>query len=75
MKGQKDRVLETLTSPDAVQEGDFDTLLCAKSYPRTPLSEKTLVVVYKELGQTDGFVLTAYFTNELSKRRRTIWRP
>lgn len=32
LEDQKDRVLETLTSPDMIQEGDFGTLLCAKLY-------------------------------------------
>ena len=75
MENQKDRVLETLISPDVIQEGDFDTLLCARFYAQTPLSEKLLVVIYKEIGEADGFILTAYFTKELSKRRRILWRP
>jgi len=37
MENEKDRVLETLTSPDTVQKGVFDTLRCAKLYPQTPL--------------------------------------
>jgi len=74
LRKQKDKVLQTLTSPDLVQEGDLGTLLSAKLFPRTPLTEKFLVVIYRELGDTDGFVLTAYFTKELSKRRRILWK-
>jgi len=74
LRKQKDKVLQTLTSPDLVQEGDLGTLLSAKLFARTPLTEKFLVVIYRELGDTDGFVLTAYFTKELSKRRRILWK-
>jgi len=70
---QKDRVLETISAPDVIQEGDLDTLLCARSYDQTLLSEKLLVVIYKEVSEIEGFILTAYFTNELSKRRRVLW--
>ncbi len=75
LQSQKEKVLETLSSPDAVHLGDFDTLLAAKHCSRTPLTEKFLVVVYKELGRADGFILTAYFTTELSRRRQTLWKP
>ena len=74
MHSQKEEVLQTVDSPDVVQTGDFDTLLAAKHFSQTPLTEKFLVVVYRELGHADGFILTAYFTNELSKRRKTVWR-
>jgi hypothetical protein len=57
-----------------VQEGDLDTLLATKVFSQTPVGEKFLVVIYKEVGETDGFVLTAYFTKELSKRRRILWK-
>jgi len=39
-----------------------------------PLTEKFCVVVYKEAGQNDGFVLTAYFATELNERRQVIWK-
>ena len=74
MQGQKEKVLETIASPDLVQAGDFGTLMAAKHFAKTPLTDKLLVVIYRELGSADGFVITAYFTNELSKRRQTIWR-
>jgi hypothetical protein len=74
LRDQKDKVLETLTSPDLVQEGDFGTLLSLKLFSRTPLSRKFLLVVYRELGVSDGFILTAYFTNQFSTRRRVVWR-
>jgi predicted phage-related endonuclease len=72
---QREKVLETLAEPHIVLEGDFKTLQAAKHYSKTPLTEKYLVVIYKELSDKDGFVLTAYFTNRLSGKRRIIWKP
>lgn len=74
MENQKEKVLETLTSPDLIQQGDLDTLISGKFYPETPLTEKFLMVIYKEINERDGFVLTAYFTNKTSKRRKVLWR-
>jgi hypothetical protein len=73
LQDQKEKVLDTLASPDLIQEGDVDTLISARHYSDTPVNEKFLVVVYREVGETDGFVLTAYFTNEPSGRRRVLW--
>ncbi len=74
IKSQKENVLETVALPDLLQEGDLGSLIAAKFYPRTPLTRKFLVVVYRELTETDGFVLTAYFTNRPSDRRRVVWK-
>ena len=70
---QRERVLETIAAPDYVQEGDDGELLAVRLYEHTPLSSKHLVVAYREVGATDGFVLTAYFTRRPSARRLTIW--
>jgi hypothetical protein len=63
------RIVETIGTPDLVQQGDVGTLLAIKKYRRTPVTrEKYLVVVYRETSSTDGFVLTAYYTNKPRKR-------
>ena len=74
MREQKERVLETVVAADILLEGDLDTLMALRHYPKTPVTEKYLIVVYREVTRTDGFVLTAYFANEPSERRRTLWR-
>jgi hypothetical protein len=74
MTNQKSRVLETLGDPDLIQEGDLGTLLAIRFYAESPLTRKHLVVVYKEISRTDGFVLTAYFTSAPSPRRVSIWK-
>ncbi len=70
---QRDQVLETLQAPFLIQEGDTGALLAVRFYEQTPLTSKRLVVVYKEEGPSDGFILTAYFTRRPSTRRVTIW--
>ena len=71
---ERDRVLETVSDPYLIQEGDAAELLAIRRYERTTLSEKYLVVAYREVSPEDGFVVTAYLTNEPSARRRTVWK-
>ena len=74
MHGQQERVLETVRSPAELLEGDFGAKLAARFYRRTPLTSKFLVVAYKELSQTDGFVMTAYFARRLPTWRQRLWK-
>jgi len=74
LKNQKDKVLETITNPDLIQEGDLNDLLAIKHYIHTPLTTKYLVVVYKEIEKKEGFIITAYFTRFPSKGRKIKWR-
>ncbi len=74
MSDQLERILETAFQPDMVQQGDRGELLAIRRYPDTPLMGKYLVVAYREVSDQDGFVLTAYLTNEPSPRRRVVWK-
>ena len=74
MDGHRNLVLETLTDPDYVQEGDFGALLAVRLFPGAVLAGKYVVVVYRETDPMDGFVLTAYLARRPSDRRGTIWR-
>lgn len=74
MANQRDLVLETLSDPDLIQQGDLGTLLAIRFYAQSPLTRKHLVVVYKEIDPSDGFVLTAYFTTAPSSRRASVWK-
>jgi hypothetical protein len=73
MDGQRARVL-ALAGPDLVQKGDFGALFAVKFYPGTPMSEKFLVVAYREMSAEDGFILTAYLTSRPAARREIVWR-
>jgi hypothetical protein len=74
MAGESERILETLSSPDCIQEGDSGTLIAIKHYPRTPLTEKYCCVVYRELSEDDGFILTAYFATRPADWRNVTWK-
>jgi hypothetical protein len=74
MSTQREQVLETVQSPDYIQEGDLGELLAVRHYPQTPLTSKFLVVAYRELSGNDGFVMTAYLTSQPSARRRITWK-
>lgn len=72
--GGEHRILETVNNPDILQKGDAGTLLAIKRFDKTPVTEnKYLVVVYREVTEGDGFVLTAYYQSML-RQRVTIWK-
>jgi hypothetical protein len=75
MASLRERVLETVSAPDYIQAGDFGELLAVRFYPRTPLTQKFLVVAYREQAENDGVILTAYLARRPSSRRKIIWKP
>lgn len=48
--------------------------MAIRRYTDTPLGEKFLVVVYREVSTEDGFIVTAYLTRRPSSRRETLWK-
>jgi hypothetical protein len=69
--GLRDAVLETVSDPDMIQEGDFGELLAIRGLSGIG---KSVVVVYREGNEDSGFVLTAYVTSRPSARRRIKWK-
>lgn len=67
-------ILETVSDPDLIQEGDSGELLAIRSYDETPLTSKFLVVPYREVSEEDGFILTAYLTSRPSSSRTVTWK-
>ncbi len=74
MELQREQILDTLAKPDLIQQGDFGELLAIRFYPKTPLTSKFLVAVYREVSSNDGFILTAYLTNRPLGKRVIIWK-
>lgn len=70
MAGYYDDCLQVIERPDLVLAGTRGSLQAVKGYGRG----RFLVVVYRELSRTDGFVITAYFRRTIN-RRRILWRP
>lgn len=64
-------VLETIQQPLVVFAGDSGELLAAREIE----PEKYLIVVYREIGKEDGFVITAFMTKRWKQieRRKKLW--
>jgi hypothetical protein len=75
MASLRDRVLETVGMPDYIQAGDFGELLAVRFYPQTPLTQKYLIVAYREVAENDGFILTAFLARRPSAGRKIVWKP
>jgi len=62
----------TVEKPDAVYAGVGGELLAVKT---DVALNKSMVVVYKEVSETDGFIITAFITSKISSisRRSQIW--
>ena len=69
--GLRDDVLHTVAEPDRILTGGEGELLAVREIEQG----KWLVVVYKELSVSDGFVITAYLTRRAKQleRRMVIW--
>lgn len=68
-------ILETIENPQAVYEGTNNGLI-ALSF-QLELSDKFLVVIYRETNETDGFVITAYVSNKIKtiQNKKLLWKP
>jgi len=73
MAGYYYEVLETIQEPQAVLEGKAGELLAV----RESEPGKHMVVVYREMSEADGFVITAFFTRGVAsiRRRPKRWPP
>lgn len=71
LAGYRDDVLETIEAPDVIARGKTGELLAVKT-----IDDRSLVVVYREASQTDGFVITAFFTTQPDRirKRGLIWQ-
>ena len=71
MAGHLNDVLLAIAAPEIILRGGLDELLATVS----TYKNKWLVVVYKE-NETDGFILTAYFTSKTEKllKRKILWQ-
>ena len=56
-------VLEIVESPDFIVRGNKGSLKATKNMGK----DKWLVVIYREVSKTDGFIITAYFLDKKAK--------
>ena len=73
MLGQKRRIGEVLRKPDVVYTShkDASVRVYNRHYAQGPVGSKHLMVAFKIL-EDDAFVITAFFTDEVT-RAEQIW--
>jgi hypothetical protein len=71
MAGYYFEVLETVENPEMIYEGNAGEYLAVKELE----TDKYMVVVYREVSKTDGFIITAFLTKRKGQleRRRKLW--
>lgn len=64
-------VLETISAPTATYEGKADEFIAYKEIK----PGKFLLVIYKEEGNKDGFIITSFLSRNIKriKRRTQLW--
>jgi len=69
MASYYDDVLETIENPNTILRGYRGTLIAARNYGH----QRYLMVIYRQVSANDGFVITAYFTSKID-RKKAIWQ-
>jgi hypothetical protein len=69
LAGHYDNVLSAVENPDSVLRGYRGSLIAVRGTGRG----QYLAVVYRQLSKEDGFIITAYFTSRID-RRKAIWK-
>ncbi|MFN2455933.1 MAG: hypothetical protein ABR577_17115 [Pyrinomonadaceae bacterium] len=69
MTARYEQMLDTMEDPEYIFQGHGGTLVAVKV-----LGKKSFLnVMYREIGDADGFIITAFITTKLDKKR-AIWR-
>jgi hypothetical protein len=66
-----DDVLETIENPLFILRGYRGSLMAV----RNDGHQRYLVVVYRQISSHDGFIITAYFTSHIDKKKILWQRP
>jgi len=75
MQNQTQNIFLTVENPELLLKGDFGEVLTVRLFPKSPVSmNKYLIVAYKEIGQFDGFIITAYFSRKINRSREVLWK-
>jgi hypothetical protein len=69
LAGYYDDVLGTVASPEVVLPGYGGSLVAVRNYGQ----RRYLCVIYRQISRNDGFVITAYFSRRID-RRKALWR-
>ncbi len=76
MVGDEEELLKAVEDPDMILKGVSDEKRAVKFFEETHLGAKYVIVAYKELSSSDGFIITAYKTPKIDKimKRGVIWK-
>lgn len=67
------QILSTIHLPDAVYEGNELGLIAEKFF--IELNNKFVIVVYKEISETDGFIITAFLSKKsVGLKKKLLWK-
>jgi len=71
LAGYYDDVINAIEEPDYIIKGYREALIALKEIEQG----KFLAVVYKEISEEDGFIITAYFTSKIKlEKEAVVWR-
>lgn len=67
-------ILEAIENPQIIYKGTNNALIALKIQDNS--NKKFIVVVYKEVSDKDGFVITAYLTTKIYEfqKKEIIWK-
>ena len=67
-------ILDTIENPKIIYKGTNNGLIAVSS--RFESENKFIVVIYKEIDDNDGFVITAYLTSKFQKfnKMQILWK-
>ena len=71
LAGMREEVLQTISEAERVLAGGAAEMLAVRMVE----TGKAIVVVYREVNEADGFVITAFLTKRLASldRRQQLW--
>lgn len=70
MAGYYYEVLETVYEPEVIYKGKYGEYIAVRT-----IFDKYLIVIYREINEEDGFIITAFLTKRIKylERRQRIW--
>ncbi|MEJ2749837.1 MAG: hypothetical protein P8183_18295 [Anaerolineae bacterium] len=69
LAGYYDDVLTTIENPDLILRGHRGSLVACRNFGH----DRFLSVIYRQVSQDDGFIITAYFARKID-RKKAIWQ-
>ena len=67
-------ILETVENQEIIYEGDYGGLIAISK--KLENTNKFIIVIYKEISEEDGFIITAYYSNKIQvfEKKKILWK-